>query len=72
MMELEADMDLFRAMIEYAATKAKYFDPAEWKENHTLTSARIQDEIAHTQKKKVQDALRQAKHRSGKKEVTDE
>ncbi len=64
MMELGEDLELFRAMIEYAATKAKYFDANEWKDNHTLTSTRIQEEIAHSQKKKVQDSLRQAKNRS--------
>lgn len=64
MMELEGDMERFRAMIDYAAIKAKYFDPHEWKENHTLTSVRIQEEIAHSKKKRDQDSLRQAKHRS--------
>lgn len=72
MMELEGDMEHFRAMIDYAATKAKYFDPHEWKENHTLTSEYIQDAIAHSQKRRVQDRLRQANHRSKQKEDGEE
>lgn len=72
MMGLEEDMDRFRAMIDFSAFTAKYFDPDEWRENHALTNKTIQEQIEHLKIKKGQDRLRQARHRAGLKDITEE